>query len=223
MNTLFDKMRSGAGKAAFEADKLRRVTLIQSELRGLRDGFNKALGQAGTVALTVYQRGEINQPELRAACEQAAAVLAQVNAKEAEIERIRSEQYVEPAITYPPGTLLCPAGHGPLPVGTRFCEHCGQPGVAPAPVAAAPAAALCPDCGQPLPPGARFCNNCGHPVGAAPAPPQPPAAIPNPNLPETVRLSGPTAAVLCPSCGAARADSEAAVCATCGFTFAPAG
>ena len=134
MNNFFDKMRSGAGKAAFEADKLRRVTTAQAELRGLRDELQKGIALVGRVAFDLHQRGQIGPPELRAVCEQAAAALALINAKEEDIERIRAEQFVEPSFANyePAGALLCPAGHGPLPGGARYCQHCGQPGISPA-------------------------------------------------------------------------------------------
>ena len=65
MNSFFDKMRSGAGKAAFEADKLRRVTSAQAELRGLRDELQKAVAIVGRVAFDLHQRGQVGPPELR--------------------------------------------------------------------------------------------------------------------------------------------------------------
>lgn len=249
MNTFFDKMRSGAGKAAFEADKLRRVTSAQSDLRGLRDEMNKVIVLVGRAAFDLHQRGQVGPPELRAACDAAAAVLAQINAKEAEIETIRNEQFVEPGLpAYNPSALLCPAGHGPLPAGARFCQHCGQPGVAPAPPPAA-AGRPCPACGAPLEPDARFCFNCGQPIGVAATPPAPPPPPPDPprptdpNQPPTVRLgaagpdtagpgasgagaSSPSAAgpgssgprPACPSCGAP-VTSDAPFCDTCGYPF----
>lgn len=226
MSSFFDKMRSGAGKAAFEADKLRRTTAAQSELRRLRDEMNRAVNLVGRVAFDLHQRGQTSPPELRAACDAAAAVLAQVSAQEAEIERIRNEQYVEPAsAAYDPSPLVCPAGHGPLTPGTRFCQHCGQPGVPPAAAPTIP----CPTCGTPLQPDARFCFNCGQPMTSLPAPPPAPSAPAptapstpptptDPTQPETVRLGGTKLAKLtCPSCGEPVLNDEESYCATCGY------
>lgn len=214
MSSFFDKVRSGAGKAAFEADKLRRVTAAQSDLRGLREEMNRAVNLIGRVAFDLHQRGQDSPPELRAACDAAAAVLAQVSAKEADIERIRNEQYVESgAAAYDPSPLVCPAGHGPLPAGTRFCQQCGQPGTPPAPAALIP----CPTCGASLQPDARFCYNCGQPLRPSPAPPAP---APNaPDQPETVRLGNAPPAAACPSCGAPVLDAGEAFCSTCGYPF----
>lgn len=215
MNNFFDKMRSGAGKAAFEADKLRRVTAAQAELRGLRDELQKGIALVGRVAFDLHQRGQVGPPELRAVCEQAAAALALVNGKEADIERIRAEQFVEPSFANyePSGALLCPAGHGPLPGGARYCQHCGQPGIPPA----APPVLACPACNAPLEAGARFCANCGQPLAAPPATPPRPT---DPNQPPTVRLGGNASAAAvatCPSCGAPTPDPDAPFCLTCGY------
>lgn len=214
MNNFFDRMRSGAGKAAFEADKLRRVTLIQNELRGLRDDYQKAIAQAGQVAFSLYQRGQITQPELRVTCDAAAAVLARISAQEADIERIRGEQFVEsaPGDAYDPAGLICPVGHGPLPVGARFCATCGQPGLAPA----APPARRCPTCGDGLAADARFCANCGQAIAL------PDSRAPAPPLPDTMQL-GPAAsappAATCPSCRAPLSHPDAPFCDACGQTF----
>ncbi len=228
MNTFFDKMRSGAGKAAFEADKLRRVTLLQSDLRGLRDEFQKLCGQAGQVAFSLHQRGQIGQPELQAVCDQLAALYRQIGDKETEAERIRNEPYIEAGVAPASPALLCPQGHGPIAPGARFCQLCGQPG-APA-VAQAVSLPACATCGAALAPHAAFCANCGAPVGVRPsAPPPSPgpppwpgstARPPTPGLPDTVHLGDsttPAATALCPSCAAPLPDAGAPLCPTCGY------
>ena len=181
--------------------------------------MNRAVNLVGRVAFDLHQRGQTGPPELRAACDAAAAVLAQVSAQEAEIERIRNEQYVEPATAaYDPSPLVCPAGHGPLTPGTRFCHHCGQPGVPRAAVPTIP----CPTCGTPLQPDARFCFNCGQPMTSSPPPPapaptapSPPPAPTDPTQPETVRLG--SAKPTCPSCGEPVLNDAESYCATCGY------
>ena len=213
MNNLFDRMRSGAEKAAFEADKLRRLSAAQSDLRGLRDEMNKAVNQIGRIAFDLHQRGQGGPPELSAACEAATAVLAQISTQEAEIERIRNEQFLEHgADAKDPSPLVCPVGHGPLAAGARYCQQCGQPGVPVAPVALIP----CPTCGAALQPDARFYYNCGQPMPAADAAPQPPAA---PARSETVRLDSTKPVAACPSCGTPVLDASESFCSTCGYPF----
>ena len=214
MNSFLDKMRSGAGKAAFEADKLRRVAGLQSDLRRLRGEMEEAIAVVGRVAFDLHQHAQIAPPQLRAVCDQAATVLAEIGAREAELELVRNEQYVESfAAAYEPAALLCPAGHGPLVDGARFCSHCGQAGVAPLP----PATASCATCGKPLEAEAQFCVNCGRPRDAQTTVelPHEPAA----GRPATVRLDSPAAVRACPACGTAVPDPDTSFCATCGYPF----
>ncbi|SRR5579885_933808 len=90
-------------------------------------------------------------------------------------------------------TIKCSLGHE-NPDGSAFCDECGEPlaaaapvataAPAPAPTPAAPAAApagsqTCPSCGAINPAGEAFCSNCGSMLGApAPAATSAPAAAP---------------------------------------------
>jgi len=200
MNSFLDKMRSGAGKAAFEADKLRRVAGLQSDLRRLRSEMEEAMGSVGRVAFDLHQSGQVGPPQLRAVCEQAATVLAEIEAREAELDRVRNEQFVESYATADePAPLLCPAGHGPLATGARFCPQCGQAGVAPMP----PETEVCATCGSPLEVEARFCITCGRPRDRQ----------------TTAELPRPPATRACPACGAAVPTPDTPFCATCGYPF----
>lgn len=80
-------------------------------------------------------------------------------------------------------TVKCSLGHE-NPEGAAFCDECGEPLTAAAPVAtaeapaAAPAAAsvaatgtqICPSCGAANPAGEAFCANCGQSLLGTPAP-----------------------------------------------------
>ncbi|HEX7736214.1 MAG TPA: FHA domain-containing protein [Ktedonobacteraceae bacterium] len=80
-------------------------------------------------------------------------------------------------------SIQCSLGHD-NPDGSAFCDECGEPlaasapvatsAPAPAPVASAPAPAgsqACPSCGSLNAAGESFCSNCGSTLGApAPAP-----------------------------------------------------
>lgn len=90
-------------------------------------------------------------------------------------------------------TIKCSLGHE-NPDGSAFCDECGEPlaaaapvataAPAPAPTPAAPAPApagsqACPSCGAINPAGEAFCSNCGSMLGApAPAATSAPAAAP---------------------------------------------
>jgi hypothetical protein len=176
VSSLFKRIRTGAGKAAFEAEKLRRVSAVQSTIKSLKSDVDKAVYQVGYVAYGLYRQGQVNQPELEAACERLAALQAQIAAREREIEAIRTEAYVEPE-TVPQYGRLCPNGHGPIPLPNNFCQKCGARAVEiPPPTPAA--VAFCQNCGVALTEGSRFCIDCGQPVVESAPPTRPDAVSP---------------------------------------------
>lgn len=193
MDNIFDKFRSGAEKAAFEADKLRRVTAVQGILRSLKSDMEREINQAGQVAFSLHQRRQINQPELLEVCERLAAVQAQIQAREREIEAIRAETY-EANMGQQRYGRLCPNGHGPVPPQNNFCQKCGAKAIEIPP----PAGRQCPNCGVSLAADARFCASCGQQLQK---PPLPVAAAPPQNS--------------CSACGAVLLP-DALFCAECG-------
>jgi hypothetical protein len=70
-------------------------------------------------------------------------------------------------------TVRCSLGHE-NPDGSLFCDECGEPLAASAPVAApAPATGagtqVCPSCNTVNPAGESFCSNCGSPLSGSTA------------------------------------------------------
>jgi hypothetical protein len=79
-------------------------------------------------------------------------------------------------------TVTCPNGH--QSTSTDYCDVCGSPIEAAAPVSApvpavAPTATTCPHCGAPASSLALFCETCGYDftTGSLPAPADPPPVI----------------------------------------------
>lgn len=208
MDNFLGRIRSGAGKAAFEADKLRRVASVQSAINGLKKEVEKAYYQVGQVAYGLYGNGRITQPELKTACDQLAALQAKIAAHEQEIAAIRAEEFVEPQTTQSQTSAqygrVCPNGHGAIPEQDTFCQICGAKAVYVPPPAPAVGTAVCPHCNAPLASDARFCATCGQPV-PSPAPVVKPAS----------------AAATCVQCGAALLP-DAIFCAECGHRVKPA-
>lgn len=202
MDNFLGRIRSGAGKAAFEADKLRRVASVQSAINGLKKEVEKAYYQVGQVAYGLYGNGRITQPELQAACDQLAALQAKITAHEQEITAIRAEEFVEPLATQSQASTqygrVCPNGHGAILEQDTFCQTCGAKAVYVPPPVLAAGTAVCPHCNAPLASDARFCAMCGQPV-----PPLAPVAQPA------------FAAATCVQCGAALLP-DAIFCAECG-------
>lgn len=161
MSSLTDRFRSGAGKAAFEADKLRRLTLAQNAIRPLRGDADRAYFELGKLAYLLHTRGAITQAELLTACRGMDDIQAKIAAAEAEVESIRAEEYVEPLSSgLSKGELICPNGHGALSGDASFCQKCGAAGVKPT----VRATVACTNCGTGLEVDALFCAACGTPV-----------------------------------------------------------
>lgn len=121
--SLVNRFKSGANKAAFEAGKLRRGQVAQLSIRPLRSDVNRLYAEMGELAYQFYTQGEISQPELFIVGERLADAHAQISAIEAEVERIRAEEYVAP----PPFDLVCPNGHGALEEDTSSARNAGRP------------------------------------------------------------------------------------------------
>jgi hypothetical protein len=142
MPGFLDRIKSGADKAAFEADRLLRVTQAQSALKALQREM-EAIGQQ---AVALYDAGTLTQPELLAILPQIDTLRQQIAAQEAEVERIRQEKPLE----------------APAPGEERLEEAPApaqeEPPEAPAP---APQGRICPQCQTELPADVRFCPECG--------------------------------------------------------------
>ena len=236
MAKFFNRIRSGAGRAAFEADKLRRVNSVQSIIKSLQEEINQTFFRAGRVAFELHQAGQVAQPELQQVCGHLTMLHGQVIARGHEIEAIRDQEYVEPR-REPQYGRLCPNGHGELPPQAKFCPVCGAQAVSAPPPAAT--SKFCPACGTELLPEARFCPGCGaavprpSPAPAAPPPVPEPEAPPvpavEPSLPVTPAIEPlPPAAqgfplppppalepLHCPNCGSSLVP-EAIFCPRCG-------
>lgn len=204
MSSLVDRFKAGAGKAAFEADKLRRVQVAQSAIRPLRNEADRLYIEMGKLAYLLYTQGGISQPELLIAGERLTDLQARIAAAEAEVERIRAEEFIEPLPSrMSQSGLICPNGHGTLSAGAAFCQTCGAAGVSPAPPPVigpmearqqcgsqiATDAVFCPSCGAAvercencnsvLPADALFCSECGTRVSKPPTPEPSPGASPS--------------------------------------------
>jgi ribosomal protein L40E len=157
MAEILEKFRERASKAAFEADKLRRITRIQRSIGALKRELGREERKIGNITLQLYDAGQLTQPELIELCEQLAPLRNQIAEKEAEIERIRQEKPPEVPVPAIYGHI-CPRCKIKLPEEAVFCPHCGTKAQDIAPPSIGP---VCPSCGATLVEGAIFCPSCG--------------------------------------------------------------
>ncbi len=194
MSEFFERIRLGADKARFEAERLLRINQAQSVLKDLERQLEGVTAAMGSKVVALYDAGTLTQPELVESCQRIEAMRQRISAQTAEIERIRNEQPPEAPVAARSGRM-CPRCQIQLPVGTAFCPQCGSKAVDIAPPPVAPGV-KCPTCGETIPAGARFCPTDGTPVEQATAPPPPPTAV----CP-TCQASVPAGAMFCPECG----------------------
>jgi predicted amidophosphoribosyltransferase len=192
MPGILDKVKGGAEKASFEADRLRRVTRAQSELRTFQQQLATVTAALGRQALTLYDAGKLTQPELLATCRRELDSLRQqIMAQQAEIERIREEKPPE-ATPAPQYGHMCPHCRIQLPPEAGFCPRCGSQAMDVA--QPQPAATVrCARCGVPMSAQALFCTCCGARAEEV---------APKVNACPSCQAAVPSEAVFCPSCGA---------------------
>lgn len=172
MSGVIKNLRSGADRAAFEANKLLRVQRIQYEQRVREQQRRQSVAQLGEAVWRLYAQGRIDDPELLGICHQIQTATHELAELEKTLAQVRDEQAPQPR-----KCLDC--GHDLAP-GDAFCAFCGarnqtgSPAAVPLHAPAAPAtpatavpaaaaaAATCPRCGRPVRPAARFCGHCGH-------------------------------------------------------------
>jgi rRNA maturation endonuclease Nob1 len=168
MPGFLDRLREGAEKAAFEAERLRRLTQAQSQLRALGRQLDERVAALGQQALALYDSGALSQPELLTGCEGIDALRQQIADQEARIEQIREE--TPPETQVPPATITCPECGAHLPLEARFCNSCGasvKPAAEPESLEVS-LLQVCPSCQAEIPAEAIFCPECGQPVVPAP-------------------------------------------------------
>ena len=157
MPGFFDRLKSGADKAAFEADRLLRLNQAQGAVKAAQRDLEAKVAELGRQALALYDAGNLDHPELQDICRQIEAQREEIAAREAEVERIREEKPPEaggPPSEQPPEPPTPPSAEPPYPppAPEEPTSEFGGPTAE---------ARTCPNCGTPLPPDVRFCPECG--------------------------------------------------------------
>jgi hypothetical protein len=156
MSDIFGRLKSGAEKVAFEADKMSRLSRAKSEVDKLKDQLQGQYAKLGEKYFTERQTGEVTGVEFDELCQAITDLQQQVDAKLAEVQKIDGETYGAAAVQ--PATQPAPA-----PVQPQVASP--QPGPTPsAPPVSEKSTRFCPNCGSELPLETKFCTNCGSKV-----------------------------------------------------------
>jgi hypothetical protein len=146
MPSFLDKVKTGAERASFEADRLRRLNQAKSALRALEGELEQQVEALGQQVLALYNAGRLAQPELVASCAPIDTLRQKIQDQAAEVERIQQEKPASEPVAEqersPEAPALAPEGlqqaaidsqpgricancHSPLPADTKFCPECG--------------------------------------------------------------------------------------------------
>ncbi|HEX7976846.1 MAG TPA: zinc ribbon domain-containing protein [Anaerolineales bacterium] len=160
MPDFFGKLKSGAEKAAFEAEKMVRVNRAQGELGQLKKQKEGLFTKLGEMYYLQFTGQKTESPDYASVCANIADLDRQVEAKNEEVQRLNAEVHGSQAAAPVPTAPPVPAQATVEPVNVVPAAEV-EP--APAPVEAAPTAQtkFCPNCGREMAATAKFCPDCG--------------------------------------------------------------
>ncbi|HMD89328.1 MAG TPA: zinc-ribbon domain-containing protein [Anaerolineaceae bacterium] len=158
MSDFFGKIKSGAGKVTFEADKLNRLNRAKGDLDKIKSQIQAQYSKLGELYYTQRASQGVSGPAYDQICQAIADLEHQAEYKNEEIQRINAEAFpAQGAITQPVSGPSQPAA---TPVPPQYVP----PAAPAAPAAAAPAAAatkFCTNCGREMAVDVKFCPDCG--------------------------------------------------------------
>jgi DNA repair exonuclease SbcCD ATPase subunit len=147
MSDFFGKLKSGANKVAFEAEKIARVNRAQGEAEKLKSQINSQFSKLGEIVYEKFSKQEEIDPALVEACQAIAQLQQQVGLKNEEISKIKADTF-----------STSPAAPAPTPAQTPTEPETAP--VTPAPQAQ-PEVKKCPTCGKEVEQDEKFCKDCG--------------------------------------------------------------
>ncbi len=152
--SFFDRVKSGAGKVAFEADKVADAKKVELDIGGLKKQIDGIYTRLGEMSYRRYVATNQEAPEFAEVCQQVIAIEQKIAAKQEELKQINArvwqapqpqQQYTAPPTTYapPPSYSAPPQGYAPPPPPPQGNGK------------------FCPGCGTPVNDTTKFCSNCG--------------------------------------------------------------
>jgi ribosomal protein S27AE len=137
MDDFLGKLKSGANKVAFEAEKLGKQADIKSQMESIRITLQANMPNWASNITNQRTAGAAVDPGVDELCKAIADLEAKLAAKNAELQGITGQVYqpdTETATPPPP-----PPAAAEAPRATKFCSSCGKE--------MAKEAKFCPNCG----------------------------------------------------------------------------
>jgi len=178
MDSFMGKLKSGANKVAFEAEKVARLNRAKNELEQLK---NQVKAQYTKLGELYYQKRSsgVTGPEFDTLCQAVVDLEQQIKAKDEEIQKITAETFESQAgtasqvqapvtsggATSVPLAASAPVAPPPTPTvqAAQAVQAASSSGL-PSQVNAAAPTKVCPSCGKEIPAAVKFCPECGKSV-----------------------------------------------------------
>jgi hypothetical protein len=158
MSDFFGKLKSGAEKVAFEADKMNRLNRAKGELDKVKSQLQAEFAKLGEIYYSSRESGQVTGPEYDQLCQAITSLVQQVEAKNTEVQKIDGEAYGVPATQTATSSIFGQAS----PQATQ--DPAPAPEISSSPPAADKTTKFCPNCGTEIPVETKFCTNCGSKV-----------------------------------------------------------
>ena len=133
--SFFDKVKSGAGKVAFEADKVADAKKVEMDIGGLRKQINEIYTTLGEMSYRRYVATNQETPEFLEVCQRILAVEQKIISKQEELKQINAriwqapqqqqQSQAPPPPTPQQGSKFCPSCGTSVSDTTKFCSNCG--------------------------------------------------------------------------------------------------
>jgi hypothetical protein len=154
MSDFFGKLKSGAGKVAFEAEKMNRLNRAKGDLEKVKSQIQAQYMKLGEMYYSQRATTGVSGPAYDEICQAVMNLEQQVESKNADIQRINAEVYA-PQVAQPTAQPVT----GPAQAPSTPAPTQSAPASTSAPAAAT--TKFCSNCGWEMPVETKFCPNCG--------------------------------------------------------------
>ncbi len=150
MPDLFGKLKGGAEKVAFEAEKMARLNKARGEADQVKRQIESLYTKLGEMYYQQFAHPAPESPAYNEVCQNIAELESKLDEKQAEVQRINAESFGAQ-----PGQPAAAVPEAAAEVSTPAAS------ASVAAPEAAPQTRFCPNCGQELTTAVKFCTNCG--------------------------------------------------------------
>jgi predicted nucleic acid-binding Zn ribbon protein len=154
MSDFFGKLKSGAEKVAFEAEKMNRLNRAKGDLEKIKSQIQIQYAKLGEMYYNQRGTAGVTGPAYDEICQEIMNLASQIESKNNDIQRIGAEVYA-PHVAQPtaqPVSAPVQPQSNPSPTQSNTSSAVA-PGVA--------STKFCPICGKEMPVETKFCPDCG--------------------------------------------------------------